>query len=283
MSFREKRPESHILQHALPLADRWRLAGRWGDAHTLLFGVEPVARDLDPKAHASVWLQIGKVLTDQGMFQGADTQATRDDALARALDLAEPTGDDGLLGAVYDAQGFSIHATYLAGDRAQEPPDELELFERALTHRERVGDPRGVAESLFHVGLVYDVIRRDYDRARDYHQRAYDIALEAGDQVTASYAIRHLGFAHLHADEVDRAEAALADSLRLREEAGFVPGIAFALMALAHVSRRKGNADGALAYLARSRRILETLGATSRVEWVDGQVEAIRGGGAGER
>lgn len=40
---------------------------------------------------------------------------------------------------------------------------ELEQFERALAIRRQLGDETGVPESLFHLGLVHQVLRGDCD------------------------------------------------------------------------------------------------------------------------
>ena len=95
------------------------------------------------------------------------------------------------------------------------------------------------------------------------------------DKVTASYTIRHIGFAKLAANELADAKKALAESLDLREEAGFTPGIAFALAALAHVDALEGDKAQALSRLERSRTILESLEATSRIAWIDEQIASL--------
>jgi tetratricopeptide (TPR) repeat protein len=171
--------------------------------------------------------------------------------------------------------GFSVHATYIDGDQSREPENELEFFERGLEFRKKGGTTRQIAESLFHIGLVFDVIRKDYDRALSYHEEAYKLACEAEDKVMASYAIRHIGFAHLAAKDLEAARQALAESLKLREAAGFIPGIAFALASLAHLDTLSGDKTSALSRLERSRMILESLGATSRVAWIDEQIASL--------
>ena len=268
--------EVNVLMSALSLVESWRLAGQWQDAQILLQGLQPVAARIDQEAMAMVWLQLGRVLTEESMFGGVDTAVKRQAALEKAMTLAEPTNDANLMGNIYDALGFSLHAAYLDSDRSQEPTDELDFFERALTLRREQGTVAQVAESLFHVGLVYDVIRKDYEQALLYHQEAYQLASEAGDKVMASYAIRHIGFAHLAAEDTAAAEQAFLQSLTLREEAGFVPGVAFALPLLAHMDVLKGDKTSALSRLKRSQEILESLGATARVARIEEQIISLR-------
>ena len=267
--------EAEVLEAALSLVESWRIQGNWQDAQTLLDGLYPVAEKVNQDAVANVWLQKARVLSDEGIFRGINTLEKREDSLAQAFALVESTGNESLLGNIYDAMGFSNHITYIDSDRSQEPENELDFFERGLELRRKSGTPEQVAESLFHVGLVYDVIRRDYDRALSYHEKAYKLAQEVGDKITASYAIRHIGFARLAAGELETAEQALRESLALREEAGFTAGIAFALAALAHLETQKGDKASALSRLHQARAILESLRATARVAWVDKHIASL--------
>lgn len=268
--------EAKVFTAVFNLIDSWQLQGKWQDAQTLLSGLHPVANKLDNDAKVKLWLTIGRILTDEGAFGGKDTVAKREAALNQALDLAKSTSQAHLLGSIYDALGFSLHITYIDSGQSKEPEDELDFFQRGLELRQKDGTRSQIAESIFHVGLVHDVIRRDYETALKYHQEAYDLAHEANDKVTASYAIRHIGFAHVVANEMEAAREALMESLQLREEAGFTPGIAFALAALANLDTRTGDKESALARLVRSRDMLESLGATSRVAWVEKHIASLK-------
>ncbi len=261
--------EAQVLESALALADVWRLYGAWLDAQILLRGLQPVAAKLDDGALARVRLLFGRVLSDEAMFSGKDNTGERRDALQQALTLAELANDPPLLGDVHDAIGLSMHTDYLATDRSQEPEGEMYHFERGLELRQQGGTAVQIAESLFHVGLVHDVIRREYPQAAVYHQQAYDLAREAGDKVMASYAIRHLGFTRWAADDKEGVAQALQESLQLRREAGFVPGIAMALVALAQLDETNGDKSAALPKLQQARAILASLEATARVAWLD--------------
>ena len=267
--------EAEVLEAALSLVESWRIQGNWQDAQTLLDGLYPVAEKVNQDAVANVWLQKARALFDEGIFRGINTLEKREDSLAQAFALAESSGNESLLGDIYDALGFSSHIKYIDSDRSQEPENELDFFERGLELRRKSGTLEQVAESLFHVGLVYDVIRRDYDRALSYHEEAYKLAQEVGDKITASYAIRHIGFARLATGEFEAAEQALRESLALREEAGFTAGIAFALAALAHLETQKGDKASALLRLHQARAILESLRATARVAWVDKHIASL--------
>jgi len=274
---------ARLLRDASDLGDRWRLRGRWDDALVLLRGVLPVAADQSDAALARICLALARVLTDEGVFGGYDTLAEREALLDEAQARAERASEPLLLADVLDARGMSLHTTFIESAERQEPANELELFERALELRRQGGDPRAIAESLFHVGLVYGVVRQEHAKALPYFEQAYRTAKTAGDLVVASYAIRHIGFAHHDAGTQDPARAALVESLELRERAGFVPGVAMALVALAYADTDRGDLDRAMAHLDRAREIFLSLGATSRGPWVEQIAQELRHQRAGDR
>lgn len=265
--------EIGLFADALKLANTWRLQGEWQDAQTLLHGLQPVAARIDVSAQAHVWLLLSRVLTDEAMFANKDNATARQAALQQALALAESANNPPLLGDVHNAIGLSIHTDYLAGDRSQEPEDEMGHFEQGLELRRQGGTAAQLAESLFHVGLVHDVIRHEPEQAAVYHQQAYDLAMEANDKVTASYAIRHLGFTRWDADDRKGAAVALRESWQLREEAGFVPGAAFALITLAQLDEMQGDKTAALPKFQQARAQLATIDAPTRVQWLDDHIQ----------
>jgi tetratricopeptide (TPR) repeat protein len=267
---------ARLLRDASDLSNIWRLRGRWDDALVLLRGVLPVAGDQSDAALSRICLALARVLTDEGLFGGYDTLAEREALLDEAQARADRAGEPLLLGDVLDARGLSLHAEFLESVDRQEPAHELELFERGMALRRQGGGPRAIAESLFHVGLVHGVVRRDHARALPYFEEAYRTAQAAGDLVVASYAIRHIAFAHHHAGKDDVARAALVESLELRERAGFIPGVAMALVALAYADTDHGDIDQAMAHLDRAKQIFLSLGTASRGPWVEQIAEELR-------
>ena len=87
-----------------------------------------------------------------------------------------------------------------------------------------------------------------------------------------SYAIRHIAFAHYSVGDIVRARAGLEQSVHLRETAGFEPGVAMALLALAAVKAELGDRPKALTCLQRARDIFEKPGATRRIEQVEKEI-----------
>lgn len=267
--------DTDIFNSTIELAGHCKMQGKWQDAINLLEGVDATTKDLSNHDQAKVQLEIGRTLTDEALFGGKENQAIRTNILYQALEYAKSHGDKALLGDVYDAIGFSLHTSYLESNKSQEPEKEMDFFKRGLDLRKEHGSSSQVAESVFHIGLVHDVIRQEYDKALPYHQEAYKLATETDDKLIMSYAIRHIGFTKLAVEDLAGAKQDFTESLELRESIGFKPGIAFSLATLARVELMENNNKQALAYLKKARKLLSSLGATPCVEWIDSLIAEI--------
>lgn len=200
-------------------------------------------------------LERARLLYERAVF-GGDMAAL--EAADRDLDAVE--ADLAL------ARGRVLHARFLA--ERQEDARELSLFEQAAGLYHKLGDERGEGESLFWVGTFHQVVRDDHDNALPVLQRSYELASRAGDKVTVSYAVRHLGFEDMAAGRMDAARKRLEESVRLRREAGFMPGVAAGVLALAELAARTGDRDEALALLDEAASVAEASDAHGILRWV---------------
>jgi ATP/maltotriose-dependent transcriptional regulator MalT len=76
-----------------------------------------------------------------------------------------------------------------------------------------------------------------------------------------SYAVRHLGFFDLHAGRLDDARAKLEESVAVRREIGFAPGVAAGVLALAELEGASGRLAEALARLDEAEQLARACGA----------------------
>jgi tetratricopeptide (TPR) repeat protein len=159
---------------------------------------------------------------------------------------------------------------------AVDPGPEEELFERALAIRRELDDDEGVAESLWQLGLVQQVLRRDHEAGAPLFGSALELAerLPRLDPWLRSEIHRHVGFVHLLRDEYDPSLHHLRRSLELREalpERGWIAG---GFTALSMASLRAGRRDDAIAC---ARRALELAASESlRSRHVDAARDALR-------
>jgi tetratricopeptide (TPR) repeat protein len=168
------------------------------------------------------------------------------------------------------ARGRILHARFL--DTQIEDAAELPLFERAVQLYQQLGDVRGEADSLFWVGCFHQVVRTDADTAVPSFERSCELAMQVGDKLTMSYALRHLGYAAHQAGRLGAAQERLEESVRLRRELGFLSGVAANQVGLAYLAAAQNRRDDALA-------LLDEAGANAKASAADAilrQVEEAR-------
>jgi tetratricopeptide (TPR) repeat protein len=251
--------------NVLALSHMFRLQGRWKDASTLLDGVLPVAVALGDAKLASHWNSVANTIIEEGYHRQMDTNGAQDEPLALALQHAQAAQDAALEGSVWNSKGYSLHSGYLTSDRSHKPEDELPFFERGLELRQQAGDVAGIAESSFYVGLTHQVLYGSNDTSLPYFEDSYRKAQEVNDKVTASEAIRHIGFVKYVNEKIPESRKDFLESLNLREEAGFIPGTASALVTLAEIECELDNQTEALKYFDRAKNIYASLDINERV------------------
>ena len=191
----------------------------------------------------------GEFSTPEGLFGEARAQAARD-------------GDQEAEARAVSGLGMTHHyrniAALIAG---QAPADadivaEDDLMRRALVLSQEAGDTAGTARALFGVGLVLQVLRRDWDAAMRYFWPAFGLAEaleESGDLYGRSEIHRHIGFYYL-VDDVRPREAVrqLGHSLALRERLGDPRRMPSALVALGEAEMAAGNVPRAVEVFRRA-------------------------------
>jgi tetratricopeptide (TPR) repeat protein len=173
------------------------------------------------------------------------------------------------------ARGRILHARSF--DSQDEDTRELALFERATQLYRRLGDLRGEGESSFWIGCFHQVVRGDNEAAVPALERSFELATQAGDTLTQSYALRHLGIAEHAAGRLDTARERLEESVRLRKEIGFFAGVAANLVGLIYIAVAQDRRSEAQALLEEARALAEACGANRIMRQVDearAQIEA---------
>lgn len=208
-----------------------------------------------------------------GMTHSRDRLGWAQDLYEQAMFYGEPdalaVADAELNGVEADlalARGRVMHVRVLR-DR-KEDPREIELFQRAAELYHEIGDGRAEGEALFWVGIVHQVVRDDTAASLPFFERAGELATEAGDRLTQSYVVRHLGFAEMEAGRTDTARGFLEESVRLRRELTFGPGVAAGLLALAELAHKTDRLDEAKKHLAEARAVAEESGAHGTLKWI---------------
>ena len=201
-----------------------------------------------------------EALTEAAFRTGEFTDAER--LFGEALTLARLEGDREAEALAIGGLGMARHYRNIAKlvgglmPADADVADEEELMRRTLAIWQEIGDPAGTARALFGVGLVFQVLRRDWDAAMRYFWPAFGLAEaveESGDLYGRSEIHRHLGFYYLLEDvRPQEAVRQLGYSLALREKLGDPRRIPSALAALGEAEMAAGNLQRAVELLSRA-------------------------------
>ncbi len=197
--------------------------------------------------------------------------------LEESLGLFRELGDD---------WGVGLALAYLS-DIAGSRERAVALREEALVHSRLAGDWRGVASTLYVLGLLSQS-GCDYERARTLFEESVSLLRKIGHGWSAGWALSGLGALAMGEGDYGRARALLEESLALGRELKDELGITWRLLYLGHLARLEGRCDEARSLLeecltlSRTRGFndyhslsLVSLGSLARLEGRYGETETL--------
>lgn len=209
--------EDDPLAHAV-----WRLRSRgcWEDAAALL--EETAHHRAAPALHRAALL-VERCMYTSGGWTAAEEALRTAEALAASDDER---------GAAACERGHLAYAATVLGVR-----DRTDEARAALGRAAALIAPSAPARALLDLrrGLLAENLTDTPDSAQAAYLRAHSAATARGDVLLSSSTTRHLAGLALRFGETAEARQGFAESLRLREEAGFLVGMAPALASLAEV------------------------------------------------
>lgn len=164
------------------------------------------------------------------------------------------------------ARGRFLHAQYLK-DRTDRP-EELAHFTEAARSFSDLGDIRAEADATFWAATYHQVVRGDDSNAVPLLERALHLANEAGDPLVMSYVLRHLAFVDVDAGRLDQGKERFEESVRLRRQIDFFPGVAAGLIPLADLAVRIGDRATAERLLGEAETICRDHELRAVAQWV---------------
>ncbi|CAL9624062.1 hypothetical protein SUDANB176_05913 [Streptomyces sp. enrichment culture] len=195
----------------------WRLRSRacWADAAALLTPDTPAAA-----------LQRASLLVERCLYTEVGWEEA-EDALRTAEALAHT---DEERGAAACERGYVAYAATLFGVR-----DRSDEARAALGRAAALIPPGAAGRALldFRRGLIAENLTRSPQAARAAYRRAHAGATSHADPLLLSGTWRHLAGLALREGDVAEARHGFAESLRIREELGYLVGTAPALVSLA--------------------------------------------------
>jgi tetratricopeptide (TPR) repeat protein len=211
----------------------------------------------------NVWalLAEGDDALTEAAFRTGDFDRARE-LLESARAEAAPSADVAAHARSLDLLGLLLHyeniAKLMGGSAvsADAVDAEEQMFRQALACWNKLGEPVGAAQSLFGLGLVYQVLHSDWMTAMPYYWQALGLVSDPdadADLYLRSEVHRHVGFYFLvEAMQPGEAERHLQISLDLRQEVGDPRRIPSGLVALGRAVLESGGRDRAIELLQRA-------------------------------
>jgi eukaryotic-like serine/threonine-protein kinase len=229
--------------------ERWETSD-FEEAHQLLDQRERVLFTIDPERKDERWglgwVLKAQVFTVQARFDESLSWAEKAEQAARASKwpwiLAEALREQALV-------------AYERGEHSR----SNELYRRALSVYEDIGDHQGTVRCLFGLG---DVAYRlgDLEGAEELYQRTYDLSEPVEDRIGMADGLWGLGYIALWRGALDRAQECFERQLALLEALGSQLGVARCYNSLGEVSRLSGDLERAAERYRHSHSIHKTIG-----------------------
>ncbi len=240
--------------------------GRVGDAQHLLrttLQLTEEASEVEPQDRLKLLLLYAKVLIVDQLFTHRDTDLLFSTIL-HAKQIAEAAHDQqgraDALSLLGQAHYFATVFNSSILDSPQGKYDEaLAYQQQALELREALHDTRGISESHFCIGNVYERWQQ-YDLAQQHYTKARQVAEESGHLYEKTEPSRHLAMLALNKRDLDQALTYALQALSFREAARFRPFLPLDHLLLSSIYLAKGETANALLQAQKASALAEELG-----------------------
>lgn len=242
----------------------------------MLYLIEP--GEIKPQDRLKLLLLSGRVLTVDHFLNTTDASLLFE-PLLQAQKIAESAEDQQSLAEALSLLGQANYFTTLIarigkGLSPNSPQEEGE-YQTALTYQQQalelrttLQDTRGLAESYFYIGVVYERWQQR-DQAMQQYTKALEIAHQAGHLFEQSEPARHMaGIALLKGDTATALSYAL-QSLELREAANFRPHLPFDHLLLSTIYYAKEEKEQALHHAEIASTLAKALNSDKAIAMTD--------------
>jgi tetratricopeptide (TPR) repeat protein len=250
-----------LVQAMRKLAQAYLYEARFDEALGLLDSdvVRQIEAELTPVDQVRIQVQRASMLRYKGLTDNDhDCYDATLEILLEAEEAARGLDDKGLLADVVDLIGMTLYSKELWLTTLDEP---LRYFEEGLRLRKEIGDRRGVAESVFHVGLVYqnkeEADDQDSQKAFECFQESYRLAEQGAFMREKAHTARHLAYMHRRKGETDKVLTYHKEFLAVNAEIGFKPYLPTAYFMVGEVYLTNDELDQAMACFQKARVVAE--------------------------
>lgn len=257
-----------LIQSVCDIAEAYLYEGKMEESIHILNISEQLAqaKEVAPRDTMKLLLQKSNVLVMNYFLTNSDFDGILS-AIVRAQQAAEAANDEQgradalqLLGEAYYYQSLN--------NGAYQYEQALAYCQQALDRRVTLNDERGISESLFYIGLIYqNGDTPDIEKACEYFTRAFHIAEEDGYKLEESYAARHIASILGERGELEQALTYALRSLTLREEIGFKRYLPPSHGLVGEIYLRQQNFEQALFHQHRAYQLAQEMNLQTFMMW----------------
>jgi len=258
------RKYADVVESVCAIARSRFAQGRSSEARDLLRAAMQLTTLLgDEPRQLPLLLAEGEILAAEYLCTNAEAEYMLR-ILGRARELAEEAGDRKSLADSYHWLGVARYFVEFSAGSAVNAREEsyreaLDCHLKAMELREKLEDERGVSESLFQIGAVYER-RQQADRALNCFSQAIRIADRAEYPDGKVEPVRHLAYHALMQGKLDEAAQYARQALELREKSGFKPYLPFDHLLLGEIRFQAGDLEAAETHAAKAHALAHEMG-----------------------
>lgn len=243
------------------------------------------APEATPQQRLTLLLLYGQVLVVDHFLTRGESAELAFATILQARQLAEATHDQQALADALSLLGQAHYFASIVANRRQGLPltstpgdgtyDQALLYQQqALELREALQDTRGMSESYFQIGVVYERWQQ-YARSQDCYTKARQIADQHDHAFEKTEPARHVAFQALREGNLDQALDLALQALALREAARFRPYLPLDHLLLRDIYLAKGDTVQAQLHAQHAQTLAEEMGLQSLVASVPNILGAL--------
>ncbi len=242
--------------------------GQLGDAkHLLRTSLQLLeASDGHSRQRLKLLLLYGQVLiVDHMLARGGEDTGLLFAPIRQARQIAEVAHDQQGIADALSLLGQAHYFTAVVGGAVIDHPqsgkydEALAYQQQALELRERLRDTRGISESYFQIGVIYERWQQ-YNKAQEYYIKACQVADQYEHPFEKTEPARHLAVHALLKGDLDQALTLARQALSLREEARFKPYLPLDHLLLRDIYLAKGDPVNAQFHTDVASALAEEIG-----------------------
>jgi len=224
------------------------------------------ASEVKPQYRLKLLLLYGQVLlVDHLLTRGGGNADLLFSTILHARQVAEAShAQQGIADALSLLGQAHYFTTVVSGAVMDNPQsgkynEALNYQQQALELYETLHDTRGMSESYFQIGVIYERWQQ-YDRAEEYYTKARQIAEESGHPFEKTEPARHFAIHALMKGNLDEALSLALQALELREAARFKPYQPLDHLLLRDIYQVKGDTTNAQLHEQKASALAEEMG-----------------------